>query len=171
VGGEPAGKSARSTAKNYGAGAPEQSAGADPSAHTNPFILEGSVDAGLGIGVKGSIPLIAGEVEVFFGNSALFDVFGDPRVEMAARALVRVNIVGFETVAGFELVESERPFPEAGIDARFSRRLREEGLGFFNPFTNGFRSDAQIPQRLGIQPKLVLGLGGSLGVGVDLEVR
>lgn len=90
---------------------------------------------------------------------------------MAARALIRVNVAGFETTVGFELVETDRLFPEPGIADRFSQRLRTEGLTFFNPFTNGFTSDAQIPTRGALKLKLVPGLGGSIGVGIDLEAR
>lgn len=82
-------------------------------------MLEGSLDAGLGAGVKGSIPLISGEAEVFFGNSAVFDAFGESRVEMAARALIRkrsANPVFRDTGVTAMLLAEEEHARWAGSD-------------------------------------------------------
>ena len=136
--------------------------------HANPFILEASLDVGLGAGVVASVPGIEGEAEVFFGNSAIVGLDG-PRSEMAARAIVRVSVAGFETTLGFEHVETDRLAPSPGIDDRFSAAVRNGGLSFFNPFTNGFQSNAEIPTKLRLRARGALGLGASVGAGIDLE--
>lgn len=123
----------------------------DPFAHTNPFVVEGSVFTGLGAGIRGEAPFVSGELDICRCREVNFEAFRDPPIETSndARAILSLQIATIQTSIGFTYTP-------------------DEGFDFINPFTDGFESGLRVPSRFLFKPKVVLGIGGTFGIGFDL---